>query len=362
MSRIDPLAYRGLSNQGQGEDARMASIDDVARRAGVSPITVSRAIRNHPHVRGETRERVLAAVQELGYVPNAVARSLKQSRSGLIALVITDMVDPFFSVVAHGVEDAVRRAGKMLVLGNSGDDFALETEYLRIMGEHRVEGILLAPAPRAPEAAVPQLPNGMPLVILDRSLPGVTADVVRCDTAGGTQALCRHLLALGRRRIAIVGGLPYTLTWQERVAGYREALREAGLTEPPGFVIDGDYMPGSGVAAVRTLMALPLPPDAIIAANAKVVRGVLDALVDLGCRVPEDVAVSAIDDPLPESRFWPRLTVVEQPGYDMGIAAVELLMARLEPGGSDLPPREVVFTSTLRLGTSCGERVDHQAR
>jgi LacI family transcriptional regulator len=301
-------------------------------------------------------------VQELGYVPNAVARGLKQSRSGLIALVITDMVDPFFSVVAHGVEDAVRRAGKMLVLGNSADDFTLEVEYLRIMSEHRVDGIILVPAPRSPEAATPQLPKGTPLVILDRSLPGIAADVVRCDTASGTRALCQHLLALGRRRIAIVGGLPYTLTWQERIGGYLEALREAGITLPPEFVIHGDYKAESGKAAVSVLMTMPQPPDAIIAANAKVVRGVLDELVARGCRVPEDVAVSAIDDPLPESSFWPRLTVVEQPGYEMGVAAVDLLMTRLEPGGLDLPPREVVFTSTLRPGTTCGEHAGELLR
>lgn len=336
----------------------MASIGDVARRAGVSPITVSRAIRNHPHVRADTRQRVLAAVQELGYVPNAVARGLKQARSGLIALVVTDMVDPFFSVVAHGVEDAVRQAGKMLVLGNSADDLALEGEYLRIMGEHRVDGIILVPAPRLPATPTPHLPKGIPLVILDRSLPGVAADVVRCDTSSGTRALCRHLLALGRRRIAIVGGLPDTLTWHERVSGYQQALQEAGLTLPPEFVIPGNYRADSGRAAVSRLMAMPQPPDAIIAANAKVVRGVLDALADAGCRVPQDVAVSAIDDPLPESSFWPRLTVVEQPGYEMGVAAVDLLMSRLEPGQRELPPREVVFASTLRPGTTCGEHVD----
>ena len=333
----------------------MASIDEVARRAGVSPIAVSRAIRNHPHVRAAARERVLTAVQELGYVPNAVARGLKQSRSGLIALVITDMVDPFFSVVAHGVEDAVRRAGKMLVLGNSADDLALEAEYLRIMGEHRVEGIILVPAPRSARVTTLQLPKGIPLVILDRSLPGIAADVVRCDTAGGTRALCEHLLELGRRRIAIVGGLPETLTWQERVSGYRDAMRDAGVAPPPEFVIDGDYRAESGVRAVRSLMALPEPPDAIIAANAKVVRGVLDELVNLGCRIPEDVAVSAIDDPLPESRFWQRLTVVEQPGYAMGVWAVDILMDRLRPDGEKNPFREMVFTSTLRPGGTCGE-------
>lgn len=333
----------------------MASIDDVARRAGVSPITVSRVMRNHPNVREETRQRVRAAVSELRYVPNAVARGLKQSRSGLVALIITDMVDPFFSVVAHGVEDAVRKAGLMLVLGNSGDELALEVEYLRIMGEHRVDGIILVPTPRPVDFALPALPQSMPMVVLDRSLPGLEADVVRCDTAAGTKALCRHMLELGRRRIAIAGGLPETLTWRERVSGYQAALREAGLTMPAGYVIDGNYKAESGVAAVRALMCGGEPPDAIIAANAKVVRGVLDELVTLGMRIPEDVAVAAIDDPFPASKFWPRLTVVEQPGHEMGQVAVELLLSRLPPLSSAEPPREIVFDAVLRVGVTCGE-------
>ena len=334
----------------------MASLDDVARRAGVSPITVSRVMRRHPNVREETRRRVLQAVSDLHYVPNAIARGLKQSRSGLIALIITDMVDPFFSVVAHGVEDAVRKAGMMLVLGNSGDELALEVEYLRIMEEHRVAGIILVPTPRMSGISLPALPSRTPLVILDRSLPGVEADVVRCDTASGTRALCKHLLALGRRRIAIVGGLPHTLTWQERVSGYQAALADAGLSAPPDFIISGNYKAESGTAAVRTLMAGTERPDAIIAANAKVVRGVLDELINRGCRVPEDVAVSAIDDPLPDSKFWPRLTVVEQPGYEMGKVAVELLLSRLPPISSGAPVREIVFDSVLRPGVTCGER------
>jgi LacI family transcriptional regulator len=335
----------------------MASIDDVARRAGVSPITVSRVVRGHPHVRDETRRRVLEAVSDLHYVPNAIARGLKQSRSELIALIVTDMVDPFFSVVTHGVEDAVRRAGMVLVLGNSADEFSLEVEYLRIMEEHRVAGIILVPTPRMPGVSLPALPRQTPLVILDRSLPGVDADVVRCDTASGTRALCAHLIDLGRRRIAIVGGADHTLTWQERVGGFQSALLDAGLTVPADFIISGNYKADSGTAAVRALMAGTERPDAIIAANGKVVRGVLDELITLGYRIPEDVAVAAIDDPFPDSTFWPRLTVVEQPGYEMGQVAVELLTSRLSPVSSNAPWREIVFDSVLRPGATCGERV-----
>jgi DNA-binding LacI/PurR family transcriptional regulator len=132
---------------------------------------------------------------------------------------------------------------------------------------------------------------------------------------------------------------------------------DAGLDVPEEYVLAGNYMPESGVAAVQALWRDAQRPDAIIAANAKVARGVLDELVNLGCRIPEDVAVSAIDDPFPDSKFGPRLTVVEQPGYEMGKKAVELLLSRLPPVSSTEPAREVVFDSVLRPGATCGEMV-----
>jgi LacI family transcriptional regulator len=163
------------------------------------------------------------------------------------------------------------------------------------------------------------------------------------------------MIELGRRRIAIAEGLPHTVTWQERVRGCRMALADAGLTMPAGDVIDGDYRAESGVAAVQSLMNGTERPDAIIAANAKVARGLLDELVTRGLCIPEDVAVGAIDDPFPPSKFGPRLTVVEQPGYAMGQTAVELLLSRLTTVSSSEPPREIVFDAELRIGTSCGE-------
>lgn len=333
----------------------MASIQDVARKAGVSTITASRVVRNLPNVRPATRERVQRAVAELNYVPNAVARSLKQARSGLVALIVTDMTDPHFSAVARGVEDAVRAMGLILVIGNSDDELGLEAEYLRVMNEHRVDGIILVPTPRPEGQPIPTLPKPTPLVLVDRSLPGVAADVVRCNTRSGTRLLCQHLIALGHRRIAIVGGLPRTPTWDERVSGYRSAMRALELPGVEEVVLPGNYKAESGAAAVRELMSWTDQPEAIIAANSKVARGVLDELVSLGVRVPEDIAVSAIDDPMPSSAFWPRLTVVKQPGYEMGKAAVELLRSRIRPASFDGPPREIVFDAVFQIGVTCGE-------
>lgn len=333
----------------------MVSIEDVARRAGVSPSTASRVVRNQANVTAVTRERVLRAVADLNYIPNAVARGLKQSRSDLIALIITDIMSPFFTAVARGAEDAAREAGLSLVLGNSEEDPDLEAKYLRVIGERRVDGVILVPTDQAAGALARSLPHEIPIVLFDRSLPGFRADVVRCDTRAGTFALCHHLLFLGYRRIAIVGGMPTIQTWPERVAGYQAALREAGLPTPEDLVIPGNYNRDGGTEAVRILLGQRERPDAIIAGNAQIALGVLDELVASGCRVPEDVGVATIDDPFPASTFVPRLTIVEQPGYEMGKAAVRLLTARLDPVRRVEPPREVVFETTLRIGTSCGE-------
>jgi LacI family transcriptional regulator, galactose operon repressor len=330
-----------------------ASIADVARRAGVSPVTVSRVVRNHANVSPATRERVEQAIAELGYIPNAVARGLKRARSDLIALVATNQVSPFFAAVAQGAATAARSAGLTLVLANSEDDPLLEEEYLRTMGEHRFGGVILVPTTGASRVLTQRLPRTIPVVLLDRGLVGVEADLVRCDTLAGTRALCHHLIGIGCRRIAIVGGAPTSPTWDERVAGYRAALQEAGLPTPDDLVVPGDYGREGGAAAVRGLSA-PAPPDAIIAANDQVALGVLDELVARGRRVPDDVVLGSIDDPLPPSAFWPRLTVVEQPGNEMGKAAVDLLVSRMHAGGSALPYRELVFEAELKIGASSG--------
>jgi LacI family transcriptional regulator, galactose operon repressor len=333
----------------------VASIQDVARAAGVSPITVSRVMRDGRNVRPETRDRVLRAAAELNYVPNAVARSLRQARSGLLALIITDMMNPLFYDMARGAEAAAQAAGMAVVLGNSDDNPALEAKYLRVMAEHRVEGIILVPTPGTTAAHLPTLPRQVPLVLLDRRPPDLAARLVCCDSATATRDLCRHLFALGHERIALVGGMPEVPTWRERIAGYRQALREAGRPEDVEVVLHGDYRAEGGAAAMRTLAALPEPPDAVIAASAQVLYGVLDELAAQGKTVPDDVSVSCLDDPALPSFYRPRFTYVEQPGREMGAAAVGAVLDALR--GDEVAPADQVFPAKLRIGESCREDV-----
>ncbi|MFN8678166.1 MAG: LacI family DNA-binding transcriptional regulator [Thermomicrobiales bacterium] len=333
----------------------MSTIHDVARAAGVSPMTVSRVFRGAAYVRAETRQRVLDAAAELNYVPNAVARSLRQARSGLLAFIIPDIKNPLFYAMARGAEDAAHAAQMAIVLGNSEDEPAMEARYLQAMAEHRVDGILLVPTATTTAADMPILPAGVELVLLDRRPPGVDATLVSCDIATATRDLCRHLMGLGHRRIALVGGIPEVQTWRDRVTGYQHALQEAGLVFDPNLVTTGNFRAEAGVEGVRSLMRLPEPPDVIVAASTQVLNGVLDELAVLGLTNPGDIAVCCVDDPGLPAFFRPRLTHVVQPGYDMGAEAVRLLLQGIQDGR--LPPADKVFPAQLKIGESCGERV-----
>lgn len=336
----------------------MAGIEDVARLAEVSPITVSRVIHNRDHVSSTTRARVQAAIAELNYIPNAVARGLRQSRSGMIAFIITDISSPLYTAVAHGGADAARENGLSLLFGNTSEDGDVELDYLRVMGERRVEGLVWAPTSVQAVTSLRRLvPSETPVVLFDRAFPGTEVDVVRCDTESAVSRLCQHLLDLGHRRIAIVGGLPAVTTWHERVNGYCTALAAAGFPIDQELIVPGDYKRSGGVQAMRVLLRMAQLPDVIIAANSQVALGVMDQLVANGIRVPEDVGLASVDDPLPQSDFWPRVTVVEQPGYEMGKAAVELLASRLRPPTASMPRQELVFNAKLNIGTSCGEQM-----
>lgn len=327
---------------------------DVAARAGVAPITVSRVVRNAPNVTPEVRQRVERAIEELNYIPNGAARGLKGAGSGLLAVLIGDITSPFFAAVARGADDEARRLGRSLVLCNTDEDSTVEAKSLRAMGVARVEGVILVPTPAALPSLKKNLPATTPVVFLDRELDDALADAIICDTESGVRTLTKHLLSLGCSRIAMVGGKPSISTWYRRIEGFRSAMSEAGIDVNEDWIVDGNYDRDSGASAVQHLLSLPATPETIIAANAQVALGALDALTALGRSVPGDIGLASIDDPLPECSFWPRITAVSQPGYEMGKRAVTLLVSRIQ-GPKPSERQVVVFQSSLLIGKSCGE-------
>lgn len=333
----------------------MPTIVDVANRAGVSAITVSRVVNDSGPVSTQVRARVERAIAEIGYLPNAVARSLRSKRTDTIALIVTDMTNPFFTTVARGAEDAASDAGMMLIICNSDEREAEEVRYVRMLVGRRVDGILLVPAGGGATAIGLCRKQGMPLVVVDRRVPGHDADVVRADSRGGAFELGRLLVSLGHRTMAVLTGPRAVPTADDRVLGFRRAVAAAGGLRPPR-VYHGAFTIDSGREMARLALAARPRPTALFAANNFLAIGVLHALDEMGVRVPEDVAVAGFDDLPPAMVTFPFLTVAAQPAYEMGQRSVALLLARLSGGpGPGQPYAEVVLPTQLVVRRSSGD-------
>lgn len=324
----------------------MSTISDVAKRAGVSAMTVSRVVNGTGYTSSETRARVEAAIEELGYVPNALARQLRSKRTKTIALVVSDISNPFFTTIARGVEDVAVDHGFSVMYCNTDESEAEEEQYLLMLIERQVDGVLLVPA-RSTGASFRLLhDHRMPVVVLDRRIAARHVPTVRCDSEAGAYALARHLVELGHRDIAVLTGRRTISTSIDRVAGCRRALEEAGIDLPDERVHYGGFNFGRSNQADGHRMALEVldapggPPTAIFCANNFIAFGAIRALRERGLRVPDDMSVVAFDD-LPEE--WvsePFLTCAAQPAYEIGHRAAELLLAQVS--GRAAPDGEAV--------------------
>ena len=332
----------------------MPTIRDVARLAGVAPITVSRVINNAGYVSENTRRRVTLAVSKLGYVPNTLARSLRSRQTRMLALVLTDITNPFWTTVARGVEDVANAAGFNVILCNTDESEAKQDKYVHAILQRRVDGVLLVPVRNNAEPVRFIQRQKVPLVILDRRLSGVTADVVRGDSETGSYRLVQLLLSLGHERIAMLSGPRDVSTAEERVIGYRRALEEAGVRFDPALVLYGEFSLRSGAEMAQQVLAMTSRPTALFAGNNFIAIGSLKTVREAGLRVPEDMAMVAIDD-LPASLIIdPFLSVAAQPAYEMGQRATELLLARLA-GQAPEQAQEIVLPTEVIVRRSSGD-------
>jgi len=277
----------------------MSTLLDVARRAGVSPMTVSRVVNGSGPVSPEMRSRVEQALIETGYRPNTLARSLRARRTDTIALVLPDMTNPFFTTLAHGVETAAREAGITMILANSDERDDEEHRLVGALLQRQVDGLLVATAGTGVETIRLCREQGVHLVLVDRPPQGGGVDVVRADSEAGAHDLGRLLVGLGHREMAVLSGPEAVLTAVDRVRGFRRAVvAEGDLPEP--LVLHGAFSIESGRELAIAAMAHGPRPTALFAANNFIAIGVLHGLAELGLRVPEDVAVVGFDD-LPEA-------------------------------------------------------------
>ena len=306
----------------------MPTVLDVAKRAGVAPITVSRVINNSGYFSQATKERVEAAVRELGYIPNTLARGLRSKQTKTLALIVTDITNPYFTLMARGVEDAAGNSDYSVVYCNTDESEMKEEKYANLLAQRQIDGALLVPSGGNVRTIKFLLSNDIMVVALDRRVSGVEIDCVRSDSEGGAWSLMRLLIDLGHKRIAMITGPQDVSTSVDRVAGYQRALRESGLIENE-IVYYGEFNQQIGYELTKQAMSHLPKPTAIFGANNFITIGIIKALQDLKMSVPGDVSVVGFDD-LPESMLLsPFLTVAAQPAYEMGRMATELLLMRI---------------------------------
>jgi LacI family transcriptional regulator len=337
--------------------------DDVARRAGVSVATVSYVLNAGPKpVSAEKRQRVLEAVSQLGYRPNAIARSLRARRTNILGLIVPDSANPYFARLSRSIEDAAAERGYQVVVSNAAEDPEREAAQIEALLRLQVDGLLWVPADLSASHA--GAPEGVPTVQVDRALPPAEAeasgDVIESDNSLGGQLAAEHLLELGHRRIGFLSGPAEHLHTVERLSGARHALGRAGI-EPE--VKHGDFGYRSGYEAGREWCAMRKTerPTAVICANHAMALGVLCAAAEAGVRVPHELSITGYDD-IPQARYSvPPLTTVAQPLDEMAREAIDRLLARVGPKAEHPAPVRRVYPVTLVVRASTARLPDSRA-
>ena len=319
---------------------------DVAERAGVSVATVSHVINQTRPVSDELRRRVLVAMEELGYHPNALARSLRQKRTSTLGLIVPDTNNPYFAEVARGVEQVAFERDFTVILCHSDYNPERELQYVDVLYAKRAAGVIWIPATENCEAAERLTGYGVPLVVLDRRTPEVQCPSVLADNFRGGYAATEHLITLGHRRIGCIArpvGLSHS---QDRILGYQSALRDHGLPLDEALIAKGGFRLENGRQAAFYLFDLNPPPTALFAYNDIMAIGALRAAHERGLRVPQDFSIVGFDD-IPQAAFTcPALTTVSQPKLDMGRRGAELLFDLIE---GKRPPTETDAPLEVRL-------------
>lgn len=335
----------------------MVTIYDIAKKANVSPMTVSRVINKSPSIKESTRLKVEEAIRELDYVPNKQARSLTSKETRMVALVIPDISNPFFTNIARGAEDKALQLGYQLILGNTDENPAKESQYMSMLMSTGADGILIVPSGDESAGNVKKLvKRSIPFVYVDRTIREVPADSISGDNLQTTRQLVSHLIGLGHEKIALING-PATLSnARERVQAFLETLQLAGIEPNPAYLIETHFKQDNLDEIINKLISFSEGerPTAIVAANNFIGVNTLRALRALRIRVPEDMAVTCFDDPDMIPDYNPFLTVAKQPAYDMGFLGMQLLVERIQ-GSAPAAPRRIVLPSELIVRSSTGK-------
>jgi len=329
----------------------VATIREVARRAGVSPITVSRVINDPSAVAEATRVRVEEAIKELKYVPNMLGQSLRHRRTHTIGLVIADIRNPYYVQVILAVEAVARDRGYDVLLVNTDGSADLEMRQLRNLVARQVDGIILAPIYNTPESVDFVQAQGIPICVMDYAMPDNEVDVVRSDTDTAATDLTRYVLSLGHRSLMMMTGPESIVTARERAAGYARAITEAGLSLSDNPIHYGSFDPSLSQQAAAAVLTSPTRPTAIVTASNFIALGVAHAARSLAIDIPSELTVVTFDAPATQLVLEPFFTCAETPSFDIAETAATILFQRIE-SSPKARAREVLLRTTMSVNRS----------
>ncbi|MBN8964400.1 MAG: LacI family DNA-binding transcriptional regulator [Rhizobiales bacterium] len=319
---------------------RSTTLKDVARAAGVSYQTVSRAINGYPEISPATREKILRITKRLGYRPNRLAGSLRSKQSSVIGLVVSDIENVFFAEVVAGVESEARGRGYSVILANSSEDIVRERQAVISLFERRVDGLIIAPAEGDHEYLRSELPKKFPIVAFNRPLDGPSYGAVLTENERGAREAVEYLISHGHKKIGAIVASASLTTSRERLSGFRLAMTAAKLTIRPEWLATGSVRPeGAKVAAIK-MFSMRNRPTALLTSSHRISEGVLLALKELGLRHGADVEIVSFDKVPWAALVEPPLTIVEQPTNHIGREAVRMLINMIDGNGGP---------STIRL-------------
>ena len=309
----------------------MATLKDVASKAGVSIATVSRVFNSPDKVKADTKKRVKKAVKELDYKMSRVAKRLRSTtgRAQMIGLIIPDIQNPFFADIARGVESVSYDNDYGLLFGLSNEDRTRQKIAMETLASESVDGVIVPPVRDSNDDIVTMINHSIPIICIDRRLDNLIVDTVICDNKRGAYMAIKHLIELGHRGIGLIGGIPNITSSEERKQGYHDAHNEFGIKVKPPYVRDGQSTIESGKEIARDLLMLEKPPTALFVANNLMTLGAIAAIHELGLAVPDDISLVGFDDAPWAEAMHPKITVVRQPAYQQGVMAADMLLDRI---------------------------------
>lgn len=320
------------------------TINDVADRAGVSRSTTSRVLGGYGLASEDARDRVLKAAQELGYHVNALARAMITGKTFTVGVVLADIENDYFARLARGAADAAKAAGFEILLANTDEDLQTERKAVQVLLDKQVDGFVIAPASsNYSDHLQTAKKRGIPMVLVDRKIPALKTDTVAIDNKAAARDAVLRLLDAGHTRIGMVtsahdespdSAKTSVNTGHDRVAGYHDALAARGISADPQLLRRGSYSSEAARAQTRAMLASSKPPTAVFASDNVMLLGVFRACQDLGLQIPTQISVVGVDDSDWTEIVTPRLSVIQQPVYDIGRLAVERLVARINGDAS----------------------------